>query len=1110
MPVGATGHQDGAGALICDCANGTVYATLNSLKQHQRYYCSRRREGNLVVPRNAKQGPASTSGNFDCPLCGKPFSKFQGMRLHISKIHPIQYNQENIEIAEKAAGKRWSRNEIGDMARMEAPYLGYDINQYLATKLPHRTLESIKAQRRRADYKQLVEQIRGDIEEATEDDDHTETSSDDDVFSVHDTSDSANTPTEQPSSGEEETNAPIEPSSPIGVEITYNPTPPNGPPSQPASPIDTPPTPPAPNSSNQHRNIPQFVNELTVLVRNHLSGDHLTESLLEKVAGEHATLADVKEYLHSLTGSVRSAVNTKSRRPEKGRNPKRRDGRNANRAYKFKVTQELFKRDPALLANNIFNCIEPNRQEECPPIERIEEEYGTIFGASSKDDDEGITDMRQHQVDCCSFITTEEVERFRRQRGSGTPGPDRIRLADVRSMSLYRLTFIYNVIFTTGLIPTSLKRCRTTLIPKGGDTLNVNNWRPITISSVFLRIFHKILAARLSKLPIDFKQRGFRNIDGTLANSLILQSLIKDCRRKNTPHTIITIDLRKAFDCVSHNSIRRSLRRFAVGDRMAGYLEQAYTGFNTRITCGGQVTGEIPISRGVRQGDPMSPVLFNLVMDELLCLFNEHNIGLRLGEHRVPALAYADDLVLLAETPYEAQKLLRLCQCFLAKRGMSINSAKCTSLTAFRVPHKKKLAIQSTSKYVIDGSLIPAITVAQSYKYLGAHYNFRGAITEETNITALLNRLSAAPLKPQQKLHIARTYLLPKYIHGLQNPTISLKKLEGVDAAVRFFVKRTLHLPVTTPNACLYATCRAGGLGIFGFRDRIPIIMRERMCSLRNSRDEHVSAALWTEYSGKLLLKLERWGLRRGTTTTSVKNHWTAVLEASSSGNGITEGKATRHSGNWICEPPQYWSGAEYVGALQLRTNTLPCLGGLQNAQQPLEAKKCRAGCGRVETVSHILQKCPAVHNARLQRHNHVVSLLARMASKKGWTVEEEPRIRDTNGLLRKPDLVLTRETSTILCEATVSWEGPDGLSAARQNKVATYGYPAFVEAMRSRYPGKTLAMLPLIIGARGIWPPDNQALADTIGLTGSDIKQLVTATIKGGILIHRRFMRGV
>lgn len=84
------------------------------------------------------------------------------------------------------------------------------------------------------------------------------------------------------------------------------------------------------------------------------------------------------------------------------------------------------------------------------------------------------------------------------------------------------------------------------------------------------------------------------------------------------PYNIISLDLRKAFDSVLHSSIKRSLTRFGVQPLVSDYIMNSYDNVSTTISCSSNITSKIPIGKGVTQGDPISPMLFNMVIDEIL------------------------------------------------------------------------------------------------------------------------------------------------------------------------------------------------------------------------------------------------------------------------------------------------------------------------------------------------------------------------------------------------------------------------------------------------------------------------------------------------------------
>lgn len=120
-----------------------------------------------------------------------------------------------------------------------------------------------------------------------------------------------------------------------------------------------------------------------------------------------------------------------------------------------------------------------------------------------------------------------------------------------------------------------------------------------------------------------------------------------------------------------------------------------------------------------------------MVLDEILEKLFETGGVIRCGELKIPALVYADDLLLLAHGPRNQQLLADKSAEFFQKRGLSINPAKCRSLTVKVLPAKRKLYC-ATSYLEIGGVPIPGVTAEGSFKYLGFHFSHQG-ITDSTD-----------------------------------------------------------------------------------------------------------------------------------------------------------------------------------------------------------------------------------------------------------------------------------------------------------------------------------------------------------------------------------------
>lgn len=534
-------------------------------------------------------------------------------------------------------------------------------------------------------------------------------------------------------------------------------------------------------------------------------------------------------------------------------------------------------------------------------------------------------DRKEETVKLYSPLLVEEVKQAIKDAKSEAAGPDGISLKLLKRIPVKEVELLFNMMLYLQYTPKILRTSRTILIPKTKDLTHLlKNYRPISISSIFLRTCNKIISTRLQRIDLNSAQRGFTKIDGCFANNLTLHTIIKTCRERIRPYSIIALDLQKAFDSVSMSSIQRAITRLNVDSRTRNYISSNYEDSSTTIFCDNRNICTIPVRRGVKQGDPMSPFLFNAIIDELLCELKDMT-GMTIGNHTIPAMAYEDDLIFFANNTEQANRLLRVCTTFFSKRGLKLNVAKCMSLSTDVVPSKKKLFTRTNSSFTVDGENIRAINTEKILGYLGLKFATDGSTKCTTYaLRELLTRLCKAPLKPQQKMTILRLYLIPRFISYYQNPTITAKLLREADRIIRITVKKILHLNISCHNSIFYAQLKKGGQGLFCFRDSIPTIMQSRWTRLSN-RDPILDEALRLSTTWFTRIKsLIRHGQE---TRVQVHNHHTMALEKSYSGNGTSQMEGHSACNDYIVNPPVYWSGEEYIRAMQLRQNLLPTKG---------------------------------------------------------------------------------------------------------------------------------------------------------------------------------------
>lgn len=755
------------------------------------------------------------------------------------------------------------------------------------------------------------------------------------------------------------------------------------------------------------------------------------------------------------------------------------------------------------LVDKILSGKKLDDQELYPSIKDTEDLYASLFESPSPSDHHAIHDHKA-ATETFTPITAEEVAAAKKTWRRSAPGLDGIEVDTVAKMDNAKLAALFSIIYATAVQPPSWQLLRTTLIYKDGDRRNPSNWRPITIGSTVQRLMHRILASRLkNSVTLDVNQRGFIEIDGTLGNVMLVEQYINNRKSTGKPYNVVSLDIRKAFDTVSHESLVRALHRHGLNQGTITYIESTLANTSTTIKVGSQVSRRISVNRGVRQGDPLSPLLFNLVVDELLESLNGQRAfgGTIITGVQLSAVAFADDIIIIEDNEAKVPLLLRKAEEFFRHRGMEINPSKCSSLIA--AARNKTIIPRSEATLTLNGHKIKPISGHATFKYLGHQYSGSG-INKPTlaNLPKWLNNLAKAPLKPDQRLRIIVDYIVPKILYGLQNPRITGKILREADRLIKHHVKRALHLSSHTPDQYLYGKVRDGGLGITELRSHIPRYLLGRLNKLLESQDAILNAVLQTEESRKLFRRLESL-----TGPVPPDQIWKQRIAEAPFSKGLENTSDDSASRAWIGNKPTGWTGRDYVRAIQLRTNNLPTVGLPSN---PTGNRACRGGCHKVESISHVLQACPVTHWERIHRHNEIVHKIKTHCVKHKWPVEEEPHVRHPDGTLFKPDLVIHRGDQTIVCDVQVSWEGNVPLGVSHNNKRLVYDNPKFNAAAIKRWPGKPITHSPLIIGARGIWPRCNAQTEEILQLTSSVKQSCVHSALKWGSTIHRAFMRSV
>lgn len=446
------------------------------------------------------------------------------------------------------------------------------------------------------------------------------------------------------------------------------------------------------------------------------------------------------------------------------------------------------------------------------------------------------------------LVSTDEILKSEPSLNT-SPGHDGISARQWRAMDITIRVRILNLILWCENVPISQRESITIFIPKKKLSKDPGNFRPITIPSIIVRQLNNILAKRIEVgLKLDARQRAFQPTDGCADNAVLLDLLLRDQHRKFSNCHLVCLDVSKAFDSVSHTAIFDTLKSYNFLSNFRSYISNTYSKAQTRFKSIGWVSDPVKPSGGIKQGDPLSPLLFNLIIDGLLRTLPSH-IAATIDDTKVNALAFADDLIMAASTADGLQELIDHAETYLNSCGLRLNPAKCQSLSIQGQPKQKRTIIEDR-RFLVSGRPIPNTKRDESFTYLGINFSPLGRLkfSPSTYLKEALTRLTKAPLKPQQRQHILRIAVIPRLYHPLALSTVRLSCLKKADITIRKAVRKWVALPHDVPIAFFHASACDGGLGIPSVRYKAPLLRYNRLSNvISNKCGERSCTLLSTE-----------------------------------------------------------------------------------------------------------------------------------------------------------------------------------------------------------------------------------------------------------------------
>ncbi|CAJ2628079.1 unnamed protein product [Trifolium pratense] len=243
---------------------------------------------------------------------------------------------------------------------------------------------------------------------------------------------------------------------------------------------------------------------------------------------------------------------------------------------------------------------------------------------------------------------------------------------------------------TTGVFPSTLNLTNIALIPKGDSQQSMKDWRPISLCNVIYKLVAKVLANRLKSILskcISNNQSAFVPDRSILDNAMVAIEVVHYMKTKTKGKigdVALKLDISKAYDRIEWDYLRGVMQKMGFCTQWIKWIMMCVESVDYSVLVNNNVAGPITPSRGLRQGDPLSPYLFIICAKGLSALIRKaeargdiHGIKICRNAPIISHLLFADDCFLFFRaSSNEAEAMKNILETYEAASGQAINFQK--------------------------------------------------------------------------------------------------------------------------------------------------------------------------------------------------------------------------------------------------------------------------------------------------------------------------------------------------------------------------------------------------------------------------------------------------
>jgi hypothetical protein len=481
---------------------------------------------------------------------------------------------------------------------------------------------------------------------------------------------------------------------------------------------------------------------------------------------------------------------------------------------------------------------------------------------------------------------------------------------------------------------------------------------------------------------------------------------------------------------------------------------------------------------------------------------------------------FADDMCLISSSKSGMGFLINEATTFLENRGLQINANKCMTIGLAKAYKGKKSKIITESTFNIHGTPIPMLGhVEHTAKYLGIYFTSVGsvkAIVTKSNIEIVLDKLQQIPLKPQQKIDLIRSYIIPRFIYQLINLEVYPKLLKQIDLLIRRSIRSILHLHQSLSIEFFYLPVRDGGLQIPLLRDIVGFAKVRIYKQIMNSNDAVLQYLMESQGFPIIHRFLNELQLSSSFETNDIvvrKNQLMRDKRVSFGnkvhGQGYEVFSTCPMTNFWLYGDCKTMTGRSYINGIKLRSNTIETKVTLTRGMSV--DKSCRLCNNEYESVMHIMQFCKGTQGLRYKRHHYVCNRVINKLKERGFVVfSEKAFMADTTGLnTLRPDIIAVKNNHAYLLDVQCVYETSNA-SFINAYNYKVQKYTPLVQAVKDRHCCVEVTIHCLVIGSRGSLYHNHLSIWYSLGFTSSELKYLSLNCMENSLRIMSTFHESV